>query len=190
MACQDIIVVVDKAETVAARLTVAAILAKRFGARVSGLYATGFPLGLASGDIVGSTALIEAFIAAQRDEASKTETAFRAELTRLRLAGEWLYREADATPGVVPVARVYDLVIVGQPDPDGLATPLLRPEEVVLAVGRPVLVVPYTGGVSEIGRRVVVAWNGAREAARALHDAMFLLERADSVTVLEVDAAD
>src|SRR5690349_16199041 len=100
MACRDIIVVVDKPEGVAMRLAVAAILAKRFGARVSGLYATGYPIGFATGDIVGSSALIEAFMAAQRDEASRAEAAFRAELARLQLAGEWLFRETEAPQSV------------------------------------------------------------------------------------------
>jgi nucleotide-binding universal stress UspA family protein len=63
----------------------------------------------------------------------------------------------------------------------------LRPEEIVLSCGRPVLVVPYAGAFADIGRRVLIAWNGSREAARALHDAMFLLGGAEAVTVIEID---
>jgi nucleotide-binding universal stress UspA family protein len=191
MSCQDILVVIDTPATVVPRLAVAALVARRCGARVNGLYATGYPLVFTSGDIVGSTALIEAFMAAQQAEAVKAESAFRAELARLQLAGEWLFREAEATQAVIALARLHDLVVLGQPDPDsgsgGLAA---QPEEVVLATGRPVLMVPYAGSFAELGRHVVVAWNGTREAARALHDALFLLAQAEQVTVIEIDPQD
>jgi nucleotide-binding universal stress UspA family protein len=63
----------------------------------------------------------------------------------------------------------------------------MRPGEVALAAGRPVLLVPYAGDFAALGRQVLVAWNGTREAARALYDAMFLLAGAEAVTVLEID---
>jgi nucleotide-binding universal stress UspA family protein len=78
--------------------------------------------------------------------------------------------------------------VFGQPDPDANGT-LTRPEEVIMAAGRPVLLVPYAGDFPQLGARVLVAWSGTRESARALHDAMFLLEAAVEVTVLEVDRA-
>jgi nucleotide-binding universal stress UspA family protein len=48
-------------------------------------------------------------------------------------------------------------------------------------------VVPYIGGSDIIGRRALVAWNASREAARALNDAIPLLEDAENVTVLSVN---
>ncbi len=56
-----------------------------------------------------------------------------------------------------------------------------------LAVGRPVLVVPYAGRFEACGRRVLVAWNASRAATRAVNDAMPLLAGAETVTVLCVD---
>ncbi len=41
-----------------------------------------------------------------------------------------------------------------------------------------------------VGRRVLVAWNGSREATRALHDALPVLDRAERVIVLSVDPGD
>ena len=49
------------------------------------------------------------------------------------------------------------------------------------------LVVPYVGEFTGFDH-VMIAWNGTREAARALFDAMFIIERADAVTVIEVDS--
>ena len=52
------------------------------------------------------------------------------------------------------------------------------------------LVVPYAGQFAALGRRVLVAWDGTREAARAVHDAMPLLGRAEPVTVMTVRARE
>ena len=56
-----------------------------------------------------------------------------------------------------------------------------------MAAGRPALVVPYIGAGKTIGARPMVAWDGGREAARAVNDAMPMLERAKSVVVLTVN---
>jgi nucleotide-binding universal stress UspA family protein len=85
-------------------------------------------------------------------------------------------------------ARCVDLAIVGQLDPDhppfGSAAP--PPEQIVLSSGRPVLIVPYAARFQGIGDRVLLAWNGSREAARAVNDALPFLVKASSVTVLTV----
>ena len=46
------------------------------------------------------------------------------------------------------------------------------------------MTVPLTGTRGEIGKHVLVAWNGKREAARAIFDALPLLVAAKAVTVL------
>jgi nucleotide-binding universal stress UspA family protein len=61
-------------------------------------------------------------------------------------------------------------------------------EGVLFGSGRPVLIVPPAWKGERIGRSVVVAWNGKREAARALADAAPLLESADAITVVTIDA--
>jgi hypothetical protein len=47
---------------------------------------------------------------------------------------------------------------------------VLRPDDVMIDTGRPVLVIPYAGTFERVGRRVLVAWDRTREANRALHD--------------------
>lgn len=61
-------------------------------------------------------------------------------------------------------------------------------EEVLFGSGRPVMLVPPEGRKGAIGRDIVIAWNGRREAARALADAMMFVDGADRVTVVTVDA--
>jgi nucleotide-binding universal stress UspA family protein len=183
---RDILVVIDNEASAARRLAPIAALAKRGETRVTGMYVTGLPITTAFADLDGWAQLVDAYMTAQRAEAIKAEQAFRAEAGRLKLAVDWHCRETDMTEAVIAQGRLHELVVMGQANPDVLPNGL-RPGEVVLAAGRPALVIPYAGEFPEVGRRILVAWNGTREAARALHDAMFLINDADAVTVLEID---
>lgn len=87
-------------------------------------------------------------------------------------------------------ARRADLCIVGQPDPDhGELDMSLLAEAAFMDSGRPALVVPKDGTLAVPPQRIVVAWDGSREAARAVNDALPFCARADEVVVLVVDAA-
>jgi nucleotide-binding universal stress UspA family protein len=183
---QDILVVIDNEASVKHRLGTVAALAKRNETRITGLFVTGLPGTQVYVDLDGWAQLVDAYMTSQRVAATKAEQTFHAELARLKLAGDWQCREADTTEGVITMARLHDLVVMGQPDPD-VPSNGLRPSEVVLAAGRPALIVPYAGEFTELGRNILVAWNGTREAARALHDAMFLIDGAAAVTVLQID---
>ena len=84
-------------------------------------------------------------------------------------------------------ARYADLVVIGQTDPAAREVSRITAADVVLACPRPVLVIPYTGAPSGFGRHALIAWNGSREACRAVTDALPLLKRAERVTVMAVD---
>lgn len=108
---------------------------------------------------------------------------------RARKAGvasvEGLAVEGAAVPTLALHARTADLVVLPKPGEDDLgALGSHDVEASVLAVGRPVLVVPEKGVPAGFPRKALVAWNGSREAARALSDAVPLLGRAKSVVVL------
>ena len=60
-------------------------------------------------------------------------------------------------------------------------------EEIVLASGRACLLLPPDCPPEPVGRRIVVGWNGSREAIRALADAMPLLMEAEAVLVIVVE---
>ena len=76
--------------------------------------------------------------------------------------------------------------MLGQFDPghDRETLPPGLAEEIVRQSGGPVLLVPYAGSFAATGRSVLVAWNGSREAARAVRDALPLLAAAAEVRVL------
>jgi nucleotide-binding universal stress UspA family protein len=189
MAYKEILVIFENSASAAQRVAPAAAIAAAFGARLTGFFATGYPISTAYGDLSGAPQLIEAYMEAQRAEAGAAETAFRQALAAAKLTGEWVYREAEATGSAVALAALHDLVVIGQPNPDSALGGAfgLSPEEIVLAAGRPVLVVPYAGNFAALGKHVLVGWNRRREAVRALYDALPLLERAEAVIVIEVD---
>lgn len=189
MSVREILVAFGDAAGVPRLLAPAAALAAKAGAGVTGLFASGYPIESAYGDVAGWMQLVNTYLDAQRGVATAAEAAFRQELAQRHLAGDWIYREGDATDSAIGLSALYDLVVVGQRDPEGepVGALGLRPAEVVLGIGRPALVIPYAGSFAEIGRRVLIAWNASREAARAVHDAMFILEAAESVTVVEIE---
>lgn len=90
--------------------------------------------------------------------------------------------------GLLEHARTNDLVVVSQRHSDWDYADMFNvPEEVAIDAGRPVLIVPATGDLPIIGQRINVAWNGKREGARAVFDALPLLRQAHDVRVLWIN---
>ena len=89
------------------------------------------------------------------------------------------------------VARNFDFVVTGyQPK---LPTDEFRagnPDLMALQSGRPVLVVPDNYATDQLASHALVAWDGKRSAARALNDAMHILEeKPRKVTIVTVGAS-
>ncbi len=84
------------------------------------------------------------------------------------------------------IARRFDLSIVGQAEPETSAVEDIVAEAALFESGRPVIVVPYIQKAPLKLDRVMLCWDGSRAAARAIADAMPLLERAGRVEVVIV----
>lgn len=113
------------------------------------------------------------------------------ELIRVQgIRGEWHLLEGLNTPELIELAKSIDLAMLGQFTRDGRSHATFRPDEVALGCGRPVLILPYAGSFPSIGARVLVAWDGTREAVHALHDSIPLMLAAETVTVITVLAKD
>jgi nucleotide-binding universal stress UspA family protein len=94
---------------------------------------------------------------------------------------------AETTEFIGGHARLCDLTVVSQPEPDSLSFDNLLPQEILFQAGAPVLVMPYTfRGALRIGR-IGICWDGSRLAARALRDAMPLLSQADKLSIIAVN---
>jgi nucleotide-binding universal stress UspA family protein len=84
------------------------------------------------------------------------------------------------------IARRFDLAIVGQAEPDGSTVEELIAETTLFESGRPLIIVPYIQKGPLKLDRVMVGWDGSRQAARAIGDAMPLLAKAGKVEVVIV----
>jgi nucleotide-binding universal stress UspA family protein len=84
------------------------------------------------------------------------------------------------------IARRFDLAIVAQAEPERDAVEELIAEGTLFESARPVIIVPYIQKAPLKLNRVMVCWDGSRQATRAIADAMPLLERADQVELLIV----
>lgn len=205
MAFRNILVQLDNHRNCDSRLSIALSLAQQHRGRLLGLY--GFelpeppPISFALAEAYHRTTNGAAFERYERqrdgafDDATQSEAAFFAAARRAGVParwGLWPEKPKELIATVTEKARYADLSILGQADPehplfDTLAT---LPEMVMLHAGRPVLIVPYTAEAKVVGKRILVAWNESREAARAIADAMPLLETAEAVTVLTLAPED
>jgi nucleotide-binding universal stress UspA family protein len=87
-------------------------------------------------------------------------------------------------------ARHYDLSVVAQEQRENDLPESLIIEAALLESGRPVLVVPYIQKTGIKLDRVMLCWDGSKNASRALADSMPLLERAGTIDVVTVEAKE
>ncbi|MET3494457.1 universal stress protein [Variovorax boronicumulans] len=177
----------DHTERCEIRTLLAARLARRHHSHLMGIVPTGCDTARPPpGAQEAADALVEASLYLRR----RAETV--AHVFRSRLMGPVPLscgaRLVDGEPvqAVVRLGRASDLVVVGQADEAATVSDVVRrlPEDVMLDVGRPVLIVPREGRIAPAFDRVVVAWDSSREASISLRGAMPLLRKAAHVTLL------
>ena len=176
-----------------ARLEIAAQLAERFGARVIGIAAAEFSPPLYFTDGEPAQRQIDQGWAAVKNRLKDLEGEFRAAMQSRGVELEWRCAEDFPTRFVVQQARACDIVVVGEAARGGLADPFVQvnPNDLVMQVGRPLLVVPETCNWLDL-RSVLVAWKDTAEARRAVNDALPLLRKSTEITIVEIveDEAD
>lgn len=188
MPFKDLLVYVDATKAGEQRVALAARLAKRCEAHLVGVHVNALLETVRAAGYANFAQVYRAIEQAVEERTAAAQALFRAAIAREGVASEWrVSRIVDIAEAVVH-ARYVDLAIVGQIEPDSDAPgPILPPEDVFLDSGRPVLIVPYAGRFADVGRRVLIGWNASREAARAVNDALPLLQQAEAVTVLAVN---
>lgn len=105
------------------------------------------------------------------------------------VTASWRDEEGDLLSAVTLRGAACDLSIVAAIGESVSPQAKLVAEELLFQSGRPVLLCPRVGLGSE-PKRIVVAWNGRAEAARAVASALGLLKAAESVKVLTVRKAE
>ncbi len=187
---RSILVHIDQSAQSRSRLGVGIGLCRDFAAQLVGTYLDDSP------EISPSlAAVLPNDVVARRlnDVANMqhlAEDAFRQAAVAAGLTDvEWRAPAGPSIEAAVAHGRCADLIIVGQPDfaTSGRSFAARLVAAVLLETGRPTLVVPYIGAPATVATNILVAWDGGREASRAVADAMPLLVRASRVTVACLD---
>lgn len=191
MALKDLLVIVDGDSLDRSPLALASWLAGRFGAHLVGLHPSSTARASLYSANFGTELLDDAMrkmFAVLEQRANDARGDLEAAARRSGIRAEWRVGRGFPAPETVNSGRTADLIILRQrgPDYDGLRYP--DPADVLLDVGCPVLVVPRAGQFEWIERHALIAWNGSREAARAVRDALPLLKLVRKVTVLTGNA--
>jgi nucleotide-binding universal stress UspA family protein len=84
------------------------------------------------------------------------------------------------------MARRFDLAIVGQAQPDISSLEQIVGETTLFESGRPVLMVPYIQKAPFKTDNVMICWDGSRTAARAVADAIPLIDKGGRVEIVIV----
>ena len=199
MALKDLLVYVNQTEGAHLRLRLAADLAARHGSRLTALFVwewTPIQLEERSKAEMGLVSAEQLGRLLQHTEASISDVADRLRSTLDTLGREGgLTTEWRSVPGpaalVVPQhARYADLCILGRDGVDNDSSEdYTFSEELLFVTGRPVLFIPAVSLGETLGRHIAVAWNSSRPAARAVNDAMPLIERSERTTVLTINPA-
>jgi nucleotide-binding universal stress UspA family protein len=164
MAYKDILVYLDPTAEAVNRVHFAADLAKAHGARLIAVDAS-------------APAVAEGV-----DPSSATRRMFEDATRGASLKS--LFVPAEKPGEGDAFTHCVDLIVA--PAPGGPARDVVRQgvlDRALMDSGVPMLILPPDWKPATVGQNIVIAWNGAREALRAVHDAMPLLERSRKVTV-------
>ena len=184
---RDLLVHVDGSEAGRRRLRFAIDLALRTGARLNGLHVMPppeVPPLYKPSQVDEATANMSWKLASNARAARKV---FNEEAAQRLTDARWFESDGEVVHGICDSARYVDLVILGQYEWQGphVNHPLPIAHSVVLRCGRPVVVVPAAVGPISFAR-VAIAWDGSREAVRAVHDALPLLALSQSVEIVTI----
>jgi nucleotide-binding universal stress UspA family protein len=189
MPLKDILVYVDDSAQAAGTVAAACSLALRHDAHLTGLAINQPPeiQGFAGVEIPLSAVEI---LKQQRQAAlDKMRKVFDDAVNAAGLSNRsgWCVATGRKLESLALRSRYADLTVISQNGPEGPTNGEDIVDDLIMASGRPILVIPYIGAPAEVGRKVLIAWNASREAARAVSDAMPVLETAESIEVFAVE---
>jgi nucleotide-binding universal stress UspA family protein len=175
-------------------LDYAAALAGRFGAQVNGVYVIPAVQVYPS---IGFEAVPQVFDGHRQFFKEKLDSVRAAFESAMQKAGQDHRfecvdaKEPAVAGGLLRFTRRADIAVIAVPEGEttaGIETDFV--ENVLMAAGRPVIALPASGQAAFSVQEVVVGWNGAREATRAVFDALPLLRLAEQVRIVIVDPQD
>lgn len=191
MSYKTILVSLNEVGRLKELVAAAVSLGRDTGAHVSGLYVVPAVQVYPSVGFEAAPQVFEGNRSFFKDNAQRVRETFETVMKREGLTHDFHLLDAR-TPviaeEVIAVGRAVDLIVVSVTDPDEI-TGVERDfvEQVVMASGRPVIVLPHQGNAELSLSEIVIGWNGGREAARAAFDALPLLKKAGRVRIVWID---
>jgi len=191
MSIKNLLVFADTTEATARRIATARAMAAHHGAHLAALAMVEQP-----SYYYGVGTEVSADLYFEDIERAKAAAAALADSVRAAMQGDGGsgdVRWATGTPVAISEiaarhGRYADLNLVGQPTSGDAETVLNKVfEGVLFESGRPVAVIPASWDKGIFGGSVMIAWAPCREAARAVADAMPLIEKASAVRIAIVD---
>jgi nucleotide-binding universal stress UspA family protein len=189
MMIKDVMVRLDGSRADEARVAAADQIAEYFDSHIVCLFVNVLPMPIVEEDDGAGAIESVRLIGAARAVGDKKEAKLRQRLARLQKPIE--LRRFDTFSGMIPdiaarEARTADVFVALRPngspkDPDQLI------ESVLFGAGRHLFLLPERKTVAPALDHVMIAWNGSREAARAVAEALPYLRKATTVSIVVVD---
>ncbi len=188
MAYKEIVIHLDGSKGQEAFVKTVAGFARKHNARLVGVYAgTAFELP-AYIEAQLPPEVLDTHLKQVEETAEDSMNAFRKMAEAEGVPFDVRRGDSQIAESICLHSRYADIAAIMQPnkEDDGAGARRDVADHVVLGAGAPVLMVPHRWTSDTIGKKIVVAWDGSMQAARAGRDAMPLLHDADEVHVLTV----
>lgn len=187
---RDLVVFLEPTHGHDARLGYAASLAKRWRAHLIATFVVReLALEPYAGFAVGAAlkSMLAEYSKAASEAISKAREEFDTLVKNRSFSSEWRVSDNEDSEALMLHARHAGMAILGPPArQQNRTTRLGLSERLIFESGRPCLLLPESWPEDRIARRIVVGWNGGREAARSIADAMPFLAAAESVHLVVV----
>lgn len=187
---RDLVVFLEPTRERDSRLRYAAFLAKQWRAHLIATFVVrelalepyaGFAVGAAL------TSMLAEHSKAAAESLSRAREDFDALVHNRSFSSEWRVSDNEDSEELMLHARHASLAILGPPAQQQNGTTRLGlSERLIFESGRPCILLPERWPEDRNARRIVVGWNGGREAARSIADAMLFLVLAESVHLIVV----
>ncbi|PSJ64021.1 universal stress protein [Pseudaminobacter soli (ex Li et al. 2025)] len=191
MSFKTIVAIIQSKDDAERVLDCALPLAARYDSHLIGVHAEALPVAYTSAVGFPDTEFLQTTAELNKERADALQAMFRGRLRGAGLSFEWRSLESfsgDSAHSGISSARCADLVIAAQRNPHAESTATADVDALLFESGRPVLIVPHAGPAHDGSfRRVLLAWNGSREAARAAFDALPLMLEAEHTEVFVID---
>lgn len=187
MTYRSVLVQLENSVSGNARARAAVSIAARFGAELTGVFLKSerVPYYLVGDGLVVPTVNVEDYFKEREQEiateSAKARKSLEAAVGEAPIPTHWIELNADDDLTLAACACRHDLSILPRQMSATRGDHVISAASIGMAAGGPMLVLPPLGYPESFGRRVLVAWNDSREAARALRDAMPFLAQAEEV---------